>query len=134
MKREYYPTDLTDKQWALLEPVIPPAKPGGRPRESDMREVINAILYQLRTGCQWRMLPHDFPPWSTVWTYFRTWRDSGEWERIEGTLRKVARANQRREATPRAALIDDQSMKMMEREGSNSTMVLKKSKGAGIIY
>lgn len=69
-----YPSDLTDQEWVILESLIPPAKPGGRPRTVDMREVINAMLYLDRTGCQWRALPHDFPPWPTVWTYFRTWR------------------------------------------------------------
>ena len=67
MQRRSYPSDLTDQEWAILEPLIPPAKPGGHPRTTDMREVINAILYLDRTGCQWRALPHEFPPWSTVW-------------------------------------------------------------------
>jgi putative transposase len=74
MRRAHSPSDMSNQQWAILEPLIPPAKPGGHPRTTDMREVINAILYLDRTGGQWRALPHDFPPWSTVWTYFRTWR------------------------------------------------------------
>src|SRR5215470_17472070 len=80
MNRARYPSDLNDRQWAILEPLVPPAKPGGHPRTTDMREVINAILYLDRTGGQWRALPHDFPPWSTVWTYFRTWRNDGMWQ------------------------------------------------------
>src|ERR1700757_1695574 len=82
MKRREYPSDLNDQQWAILEPLIPPAKPGGHPRTTDMREVLNAILYLDRTGGQWRALPHDFPPWSTVWSYFRIWRNDGTWKRI----------------------------------------------------
>src|SRR6266702_3273190 len=78
MKRRSYPSDLSEREWAILEPLIPPAKPGGHPRTTDMREVINAILYLDRTGCQWRALPHEFPPWSTVWSYFRTWRNNGQ--------------------------------------------------------
>ncbi len=71
MQRRDYPSNLNEREWAILEPLIPPAKPGGHPRTTDMREVINAILYLDRTGGQWRALPHDFPPWSTVWSYFR---------------------------------------------------------------
>lgn len=82
MRRASYPSDLTDQQWAILEPLVPPAKPGGHPRTTDIRQVINAILYLDRTGGQWRALPHDFPPWSTVWTYFRTWCNDGTWQRI----------------------------------------------------
>lgn len=85
-----YPSDLSEQEWAILEPLIPPAKPGGRPRSVEMREVINAILYVDRTGCQWRALPTDFPPWPTVWTYFRTWRNDGTWERLH-TARSLSR-------------------------------------------
>jgi putative transposase len=74
MRRARYPGDLTDQQWAIREPLLPPARSGGRPRTTDLREVINAILYLDRTGGQWRALPHDIPPWSTVWSYFRTWQ------------------------------------------------------------
>ncbi len=73
MQRREYPSDLSEREWAILEPLIPAAKPGGHPRTTDMREVLNAILYLDRTGGQWRALPHDFPPWSTVWSYFRRW-------------------------------------------------------------
>jgi putative transposase len=95
-----YPSDLTDQQWAILAPFIPPAKPGGRPRTVDMRQVINAILYLLRGGCQWRMLPREYPPWPTVWTYFRTWRTSGDWERMHTALRERVRKRLGREPTP----------------------------------
>ena len=82
MKRLSYPTDLTDKEWAIIEPLIPPPSPGGRPRSADMREVLNAIFYVLRGGISWRMLPHDLPPWKTVYHYFRAWRIEGVWEDI----------------------------------------------------
>ena len=91
MKRLSYPSDLTEKEWAILEPLIPLAKPGGHPRTTDIREVINAILYLDRTGGQWRALPHEFPPWSTVWSYFRTWRNDGTWKRMHTALREQVR-------------------------------------------
>ena len=115
MKRLSYPSDLTEKEWVILEPLIPPAKPGGHPRTTDMREVINALLYLDRTGCQWRALPHEFPPWSTVWSYFRTWRHDGTWERIHQALREWVRVKQGREPTPSAAIIDSQSVKTSQK-------------------
>ena len=81
-ERKSYPTDLTDAQWQRIEPLLPLPKPGGRPRTTNLREVISGILYLLRSGCPWRMLPHDFPPWGTVWYYFRRWRIDGIWHRI----------------------------------------------------
>src|ERR1700737_4911140 len=84
--RTAYPTDLTDEQWAILELLIPPAKRGGRPREVNMREVLNAIIYVNRTGCQWDMLPHDLLPKSTVYDYFAAWRDDGTWQRMRDWL------------------------------------------------
>ena len=128
-----YPSDLTDQEWAILEPLIPPAKPGGRPRTVDMREVLNAMCYVDRTGCQWRALPHDFPPWSTVWTYFRTWRNDGTWERIHTTLREQVRVKQGREPTPSAAIIDSQSVKTSQKGGGAATMEARRSKGASAI-
>src|ERR671932_1573207 len=91
-----YPTDLTDTEWTLLAPLIPAAKPGGRPRSTDRREVLNAILYSLRSGCQWRMLPKEFPPHQTVYPYVPTWRWAGVWEQMHDTLR-----GDRREASGR---------------------------------
>lgn len=113
-RRKSYPSDLTDEQWRILEPMIPPEKHGGRHRAVDMREVLNAILYMIRTGCPWRHLPHDFPPWGTVWYYFRLWRIDGTWTRIHDKLREMVRVKEGREAEPSAAIIDSQSVKTME--------------------
>jgi len=110
--RKRYPSDLTDIQWAIVEPLIPPAKSGGRPREVDMREVVNAILYLNRSGCQWDMLPHDLPPKSDVYFYFARWRDDGTWQAIVDALRtKVRTEVEHREATPSAASVDSQTVK-----------------------
>lgn len=106
-----YPSDLTDAEWAILEPLIPAAKPGGRPRKWPMRSVLNAIFYLLRAGCAWRMLPQCFPPWSTVHHYARQWRVDGTWERIHTTLRERERVRQGRAPQPTAAAIDSQSVK-----------------------
>jgi transposase len=82
MTRKAYPTDLNDKAWAVIEPYVPQPKTGGRPAEHERREILNAIAYALRSGCAWRLMPHDLPPWSTVYDYFRQWRADGTWERI----------------------------------------------------
>jgi len=114
MCRRGYPSDLTDEEWKVLEPLIPAAKAGGRPRTTDMREIINAVLYLNRTGAQWRALPHEFPPWSTVWSYFRTWRHDGTWQQMHDNLREQVRVKQGREPTPSAAILDSQSVKTRE--------------------
>ncbi len=111
--RKPYPTDLTDAQWANLEPLIPSAKLGGRPRAVDMREIVNAALFYLnRTGCQWDMLPHDLPPKSSVYIYFAQCREDGTWERLVDALRAKVRAEvENREAKTSAGSIDSQSVK-----------------------
>lgn len=110
--RKAYPSDLTDEQWSLLEGLLPAeVEDLGRPREVDFREVINAILYLNRSGCQWDMLPHDLPPKSTVYGYFAQWRDDGTWQRMMDTLRTEVRTAAGREATPSAASVDSQSVK-----------------------
>jgi putative transposase len=117
MERNPYPTDLTDEQWKLVEPFLPDAKPGGRPRKTDLREVLNALFYQVRSGCQWRMLPHEFPPWRTCYNYYRAWIDSGTWDEIIYLLRTDVRADAGRKQQPRVAAIDSQSVKTTEQGG-----------------
>src|SRR5215210_375910 len=111
--RKPYPSDLTDEQWAVIEPLIPVHKVG-RPWTNDMREVLNAILYLNRSGCQWDMLPHDLPPKSTVYGYFAQWRDDGTWHKILAALRTQIRVAAGREPSPSAASIDSQSTKTTE--------------------
>ncbi len=111
-----YPSDMTDGEWARLEPLIPPAKPGGRPRLTNMREAINAILYLLRTGCPWRYLPREgFPPRSTVYNIFRNFQKDGVWDAIWERLHMELREDMEREASPTAAIIDSQSVKATEK-------------------
>ena len=112
-----YPTDLTEAEWTVLAELIPAAKPGGRPRTTDMREVVNAIFYSLRSGCQWRMLPTDFPPHQTVYHYFWTWRRAGVWERMHDTLRGDVREAAGRTREPSAGIIDSQTVKTHRKRG-----------------
>jgi putative transposase len=111
MARTRYPSDLTDEQWSLIEPMIPPAEPGGRYRRVDMRGVINGILYLNRSGCSWRMLPREFPPWGTVHYYYRRFRLDGSWQRIHDKLRAKVRRQAGKKPTPSAGVIDSQSVK-----------------------
>ena len=121
-----YPSDVTEEEWRLLEPLIPPPKHGGRPRVVAMRAVINGIFYVLRSGCAWRMLPHDFPPWPTVYYYFWSWRRDGTWERLQDTLRAQVREQAGREVSPSAAIIDSQSVKTTEKGGLAATTLARR--------
>lgn len=116
-KSERYPSDLNDAEWAIIAPLIPPAGRGGRHRTTNMREVMNALMYLLRSGCQWRMLPQDFPPRSTVYRYFRLFIETRTWDQIHHQLLMMLREKMGREASPSAAIIDSQSAKGAEKGG-----------------
>ena len=107
---EGYPTDLTDAEWAIMEPLLPAPKPGGRPRTTCLRRILKAIFHVLRSGCQWRMVPKEFPPYQTVYEYFRTWRLTGVWERLHDTLRGDVRETAGRHRQPSAGIIDSQAV------------------------
>ncbi len=119
--RKAYPSDLRDAEWAVLKPLVPAPKPGGRPVRHSRREIVNGILYVVRGGNQWRAMPHDLPPWQTVYFYFRIWRNEGTWEAIHSALREQARRNIGREATPSAAILDSQSVKTSQRGARAAT-------------
>lgn len=114
MTRKSYSTDLTEKEWEILQPLLPADKTRGRKRTVDLREILNAIYYIIRTGCQWRMLPHDFPVWQTVYYYFSQWRKNGVWAKMNDALRIDLRQAYGKEAEPSAGAIDSQSVKTTE--------------------
>ena len=129
--RRAYATDLTDRQWALIAPLIPEAEPGGRPRKAPTRELVNAVLYFLRAGMAWRLLPHDLPPWQTVYSYLRRWQREGVWDRVHHTLLMADRERAGREASPTAAILDSHSVRPADQNGDRrASMRARRSRAA----
>ena len=128
MERNPYPSDLTDRQWSIIEPLIPVAEPGGRHRSANMRQIVNGIIYLNRTGCSWRMLPHEFPPWGTVHYYYRRFRLDGTWQKVHDKLREKVRRKAGKKPTPSAAVIDSQSVKTAAKGGIVAMMGARKSR------
>lgn len=130
MSKRCYPSDLTEEQWRWVEPLLPAERPGGRHRSVDMRAVLDGILYLVRSGCAWRSLPHDLPPWGTVHFYYRRFRIEGVWASIHDRLRPVVRARSGREASTLIAVIDTQSIKTTEKGGLEAMTRVKRSRAA----
>ena len=129
-----YPSDLTDDQWNLISPLIPPRKQGGRPRTTDERSVFNALLYMNRTGCQWRFFPEKYPPRSTVYTFFKAWREDGIWDNMLNVLRENVRESVDRTSSPSASIIDSQTVKTTDRGDERGYDGGKKNKRSEAAY
>ena len=133
--RRAYATDLTDGQWELIAPFIPEAASGGRPRKGSDRELVNAILYFMRAGMAWRLLPHDLPPWQTVYYYLRRWQREGVWARVHHALVMADRERAGREASPSAAILDSQSVRTADQKGDRkATTRARRSKDANATF
>lgn len=126
MTRKSYPSDLTDEQWKVLELFMPKPKNDGRPREHELREIMNGIFYVLRSGCSWRSVPHDLPPWDSVYAYYRMWTKDGTWEKINTEMREEVRKIHGKAKQPSKVIIDSQSVKTTEKGGLRDSIVPRK--------